>query len=91
VRNVSLTEARNGLLRLADEIQRDPSLVVEVQKRGKRVLALVSTDLYDRLLETLDVLADESTSTALRRALREIAKGKGIPWKAARKRLGLPE
>lgn len=91
MRNVTLTEARNNLLRLAQEIERDPSSVVEVFKRGKRVMALVSAELYEGLLETLDILSDETSAAELRRALREIEKGRGIPWKTAKRRLGLEE
>ncbi len=91
VKHLTLTEARNSLLRLAGEIERDPTLVVEIQKRGKRVLSLVSTEVYDALVETLDVLSDEETASRLRQALREIGRGKGIPWRTVKKRLGLAE
>lgn len=86
---MSLTDARNGLLRLAEQIERDPSVVVEVQKRGKRVMTVMSASLYEALVETLELLEDPSLSGKLRRAIREIEAGKGIPWQVARKRLGL--
>ncbi len=34
MKTLSLTEARNNLLRLAEEIERDPSVVVEVRVPG---------------------------------------------------------
>lgn len=91
MKDLSLTEARAGLLRLADEIERDPSMVVEIRKRGRRVMALVSAELYDALMETLDVLGEPAAAGRLRQALQEVEQGKGVPWKAAKKRLGLAE
>jgi PHD/YefM family antitoxin component YafN of YafNO toxin-antitoxin module len=89
-KTVTLTEARNELLRIADELARRPSEVVEVSKRGQRVMTLLSSELYEALLETLDLLSDEATTKQLRQALKEIGAGKGMAWKAAKKRLGLP-
>lgn len=88
---VTLTEARNQLLRLAGEIERQPDTVIEVRKRGKRVMTLMSAELYDSLVETLEILADESVTPKLKQALREIERGRGIPWKTAKSKLGLEE
>lgn len=84
---MSLTDARSGLFRLAGQIERDPSVVVEVRKRGKHVMTVMSASLYEALTETLELLEDPSLSKKLRRAIREIEAGKGIPWQVARKRL----
>lgn len=89
MRTITLTEARNQLLKLADEMEKNPDALVQVVKRGRPVMTLMSAELYESLVETLDVLGDDAASTKLRRALREIEEGKGIPWKTARKRLGI--
>jgi len=89
MKNLSLTNARNQLLTLAQEIEDDPSTIVGVQKRGRPVLKLISAELYESLVETLEILGDESQAARLRQALREIEKGRGIPWKTAKRRLGL--
>lgn len=89
MKTLSLTQARNQLLRLAEEIDRDPSVVVEVHKRGKRVMVLLSADLYEALVETLDLAGDPAAVAALRRSIRDIEEGKGIPWNRVRGRLGL--
>lgn len=91
MKTLSLTDTRNRLLKLADELKREPGTVVEVMKRGKPVMTLISSDLYEALLETLEILGEESTVARLRRALKEIERGKGIPWAAAKRRLGLQE
>ena len=58
----------------------------------RRVLALqtlLSSELYESLVETLEILAEKRTARDLRKALREIKRGKGIPWNEAKRRLGL--
>lgn len=89
MKNVSLTEARNDLLRLAGELEEHPRTVVEISKRGKPVLTLLSVEMYEALVETLDLLRDETMTEKLRRALREVDQGKAIPWEQAKKRLGI--
>lgn len=87
--DITLTEARSKLLQLADEIDKEPDTIVQVTKRGRRVLALVSARRLEALLETLEILADEPTLRRLRSARAEVAAGRTISWKDAKKRLGL--
>lgn len=89
MKTITLTEARNQLLKLAEEMEKNPDALVEVVKRGRHIMTLMSAELYQSLVETLDVLADEATSRKLRRALKELEQGKGIPWNVAKKRLGI--
>jgi PHD/YefM family antitoxin component YafN of YafNO toxin-antitoxin module len=89
MKTMTLTEARNQLLKVADEMQRRPDEVVEVMKRGKRVMTLLSAEVYAAIIETLEVVADEKAFAKLRRAMTEIEEGKGLPWSTARRKLGL--
>jgi len=89
MKTMTLTEARNQLLKVADEMERRPDEVVEVTKRGKRVMTLVSAEVYAAIIETLEVVADEKAFAKLRRAMTEIEEGKGLPWSTARRKLGL--
>ncbi len=89
MKTMNLTEARGRLLRIANELERDPDAIVEVTKRGRRIMTLVPAERWDALVETLEILADEATMTAIRRGRAQIAAGRGIPWAVARKKLGL--
>ena len=89
MKNLTLTETRNRLLHLAQEIEDHPDTVVEVRKHGKPIMTLLSTEFYESLVETLEILGDEPRTARLRQALHEIEKGQGIPWKTAKRRLGL--
>ena len=91
MKTMTLTQARNQLLKVADEMERRPEHVVEVVKRGKKVMTLLSAEVYDALVETLEIVSDESSYAKLRRAVKEIEAGKGISWSSARQELDLPE
>jgi prevent-host-death family protein len=91
MKTMTLTEARNQLLKVAEEMERRPDQVVEVVKRGKKVMTLLSAEVYDAIVETLEVIGDEAAFAKLRRALREIEAGKGMSWRDAREELGLSE
>jgi len=71
MRRLTVTEARNGFLKLAEDLARDPREVVGITRRGRPAMALVSAELYESLVETLDLLGDEAEASRLRRALRE--------------------
>ncbi len=88
---MTLTEARNQLLKVADEMERRPGQVVEVMKRGKRGMTLLSAEVYAAIVETLEVLADENASAELKCAMNEIETGQGLPWSTARRKLGLSD
>ena len=89
MKSMTLTEARNNLLAVAEAIEREPGTVLGVMKRGKPVMTLMSAELYESLVETLEILSEETASARLRRALKEIAGGKGLAWEKAKKRLGI--
>lgn len=89
-RIMSIIEARSKLTRLPELLHRDTETdAVEVTRRGKPVLAVMPWELYEALVETLEVLSDEKLMKALRKGVREIRQGKGIPWKRARQELSL--
>lgn len=89
MRSLNITDTRNRLLDLADELTRKPAEVIEVRKHGRHVLTLISPELYESLVETLEILADEELVVRFKKAVKEIEGGKGIPLADSRKRLGL--
>lgn len=89
MKSLTITDTRNRLLDLAEEMAKKPSMVVEVQKHGQHVMTLISAELYDSLVETLEILADEDLMARFRKAVKEINDGKGIPLAVSKRRLGL--
>lgn len=89
-RSIPIIEARNRLTALPEELEREPEIgALAVTRRGKPVLAVMSWDLYESIVETLEILGDEEMTGALRKSIREAAKGKTIPWERAKRRLRL--
>jgi len=89
-KTLTITAARTQLLELAERLNRPPAAeAVTVTKRGKPVLALLPHEFYESLVETLEVLGDETLMRALRRSLREVRSGKTVPWEKAKRELGL--
>ena len=86
---IALMKAREKLTGLSRELQKNPKTVVRITNRGKPAMTLMSAELYDTLVETLDVLSDRATLDALRRSLRDIQSGKVHSLDEVAARLGL--
>ncbi len=81
-----IIDARNKLTSLPEKLQRRPG-AISVTRRGEPVLAILPWDLYEAIVETLEILGDNEQMTALRQGIKEAEAGKSIPWEKARKRL----
>lgn len=71
-----LAELRQRLAGINREVQKSPETVVRVTYRGKPSLAVMSADLYDSIVETLDVMSDPEAVEALRGSLADIESGR---------------
>ncbi|MCK4681848.1 type II toxin-antitoxin system Phd/YefM family antitoxin [Candidatus Bipolaricaulota bacterium] len=84
-RTIPITQARHELSRLPEEFAADDaSDAVAITRRGKPILAVLPWDLYDSLVETLEILGDEDLMAALRQSIKEMESEKLIPWDEAR-------
>jgi prevent-host-death family protein len=86
---IALMKARARLSGLNRELRKNPRTVVRITHRGKPAMALMSAELYDILLETLDAVADTETLDALRSSLRDIEAGRVHTLDEVAARLGL--
>lgn len=86
--HLSISEARTQLTRLAGRLHTHHE-AVEVTSRGKPVLAILPWDLYESMVETMEIMADRDLMAQVRRGIKEYKAGKGVPLEEARKRLGL--
>ncbi len=76
-RFVPITKAKNRLLDLAREIERNND-VVAITRNGVPAAILLSPAKFEGLLETLEILGDAGAMQALRRSMREAAAGKWV-------------
>lgn len=88
MKTIPITEARDKLTSLPDRLAKEPSALA-VTRRGKPVLALMPWDLYESIVETLEILGDKKLTADLRKGIKEVDKGKEIPWDQAKRKLGL--
>jgi PHD/YefM family antitoxin component YafN of YafNO toxin-antitoxin module len=89
---LSMVDARDQLTRLPEQFEEDianqRAPIIKVTRRNKPVLAILPWDLYESIMETLEILGDDEQMLLLRQGLLEAATEQGIPWKTAKKELG---
>ncbi len=70
-----LTEARNRLSEIVDEVTSTGSEVV-ISRHGRPVAVVIGHEEFESLVETLNILADDTTMAALDEAERDLAAGR---------------
>jgi antitoxin YefM len=88
VKDMPISTARHELPSLPERFEQDPGAVA-VTRRGKPVLAILPWELYESLVETIEILGDAELMAALRQSIKDAETGKGIPWKEAKREVGL--
>ena len=87
-KDIPITEARHELTSLPERLAKEPGAVA-VTRRGKPVLAVMPWELYESIIETLEIMGDKDLMAALRQSIKEADEGKTIPWKTVKAKLGL--
>ncbi len=83
-----MTQARDELTSLPERLAEEPGAVV-VTRRGEPVLAILPWELYEGLVETLEIMADDELMSELRESLEQAERGETIPWKQVKSELDL--
>ncbi len=81
-----IIEARNKLTSLPKRLHRKPG-AISVTRRGEPVLAILPWDLYEAMVETLEILGDEEFMRALRKGIKDVEAGKHTPCEKAKRTL----
>ena len=87
MRKIPITEARNKFMRLLDETDNDQ--VFAVTKRNREIMAIMSWELYEGLLETLEVMSDPELMNRLKKGIDDVKAGSVHSLSEAYTRLGL--
>jgi len=87
-RTVPFSEARAHLTDLVDEVEQKHEHIV-ITRNGRPAVVVLSSDEYDALQETLEILDDEETMDALRRSDEDVAAGHVSSWDEVKRELGL--
>src|SRR5262245_13031260 len=81
-----IIKARDRLTSLPEELAEDPGAIA-VTRRGEPVLAILPWDLYESIMETLEILGDEELVAALRQSIKEASGGQAVSWDRAKQEL----
>lgn len=87
-KTVPFTEARARLTELLDEVNERHEHVV-ITRNGRPAGVVLSSDEYEALAETLDVLEDDEALEALRASEEDVRAGRVYPLDEVRRELGL--
>ena len=88
MKTLPFTEARKDLSKILDEVSAIHEHVT-ITRQGKPAAVVMSADEFESWQETLELLADPKALAAIRRAEKDIAAGRVLPWEEVRARLGL--
>ena len=76
---LSIAEARQQLTRLPERFAARPDEgAIAVTRRGEPVLAVMPWNLYEALIDTLEIMGDPELWSQLQESVRELAGGKTI-------------
>jgi len=87
MQTIPITEARNRFMKLPDQAAKDQ--VIAVTRRNREVMAVMSWEMYEGLLETLEVLSDRELMNHLRKGVEDVKAGRTRSLSEAYERLGL--
>ncbi len=87
-RIIPFTEARARLTELLDDVEARHEHVV-ITRKGRPVAVVVSTEEWEALEETLEILQDEETLAALRESEEDVKAGRVFSLDEVRRELGL--
>ncbi|MFH1609104.1 MAG: type II toxin-antitoxin system Phd/YefM family antitoxin [Candidatus Bipolaricaulota bacterium] len=87
-KTMPISEARSQISQLPERLGAEDGVdAVTVTRRGKPVLAIMSWELFDGLMETLEILGDKNLMAALRQSIQEMEAGDLVPWDDVRANL----
>ena len=86
---LTISEARKVLLDLPEKLDRGSERAIMITRRGRPVLAVMPWELYESLVETLEILGDPDMLSALRNSLEDLRRGRVVSNREAKTRLGV--
>ena len=81
---ITATEARHNF---ADLLREAESEVVQITQHNKPTAAVMSWEIYETLLETLEILIDPNTYSNIRAGIYDIDANRMTKWEEVRSRI----
>ncbi len=83
----TISEIQDVITLLPEKFEQEPALVT-VTQHGKPVMAILPWELYESIMETLEIMGDTELMAAFRQGVKELAEGRVRPWEEVKKELG---
>lgn len=83
----SMSEIREQITRLPEQFEQELETVT-VTRHGKPVMAILPWELYESIMETLEIMGDAELMAAFRQGVKDIAEGRIKPLDDVLKELG---
>lgn len=83
----SMSEIREQITRLPEQFEQEPEAVT-VTRHGKPVMAILPWELYESIMETLEMMGDTELMAAFRQGVKDIEEGRIKPLDDVLKELG---
>ncbi len=88
MKDITISKARDELTSLPKKLSKNHETVA-VTRRGKPVLAIMPWELYESVVETLEIMGDEKLMTSLRESIKDIKAERLYTSEEVKKELGL--
>jgi PHD/YefM family antitoxin component YafN of YafNO toxin-antitoxin module len=85
---IPITEARHELTSLHERLTQSGGTLA-ITRRGKPVLAVMTWQHFEAILETLEILGDVNLMKNLRQGNEEAKSGQGLDWESVKLDLAL--
>ncbi len=85
---LGIHDASRSMAKIVETLNATPG-VVSVLRYGKPVLAIITWDDYEGLMETLEIAQDPDTMEVFRRAVSQIEAGEAVPFDEVAADLGI--
>lgn len=76
--NIPIVQARAMLSQLPERLSAE-NRAVALTRHGKPVLAVMPWDLFESIMETMEILGDAEMMTALRESIEDVREGNLVP------------
>jgi antitoxin YefM len=83
----TISKIREIITDLPERFEQEPK-VVTVTRNGKPIMAILAWEMYESIMETLEVLGDVELIAAFRQGVKDLAEGRVSPWEEVKKDLG---
>ena len=83
---MTITNARHGFLDLPEKVQEE---AVFVTRHGRPVMAVLSVEQFEGMLETIEILQDQPFVRRLQKSIEQARLGQTVSLEEAAARLGL--